>query len=151
MVVVQTSDISGLVSRLYGLSSCGSELLHVRVEQDVEGFAGSTVDVVVEHHVELVEERLVGDPSQVVVDSHVELMAVACELQAVVDVGVGMVVFDVADVDLGFEDDHATGDLVLLLLHQIERHGAIEVDVQELGSPVVELLAFDLVGAAFTP
>ncbi|MGO3358996.1 MAG: hypothetical protein ACTILK_08420 [Bifidobacterium crudilactis] len=151
MVVVQTLDLTGLISRFSSLLSCGGELLHVRVEEDAERFAGLGVDVVVVLDVELVEEGLVGDPAQRVVDAHVQLVAVPSELEAVVEVGLGLVVFDVAGLNLGVEEGHATGDLVLLLLHQVQGHRAVEVGVQELGTPVVEVLAFGQVGAAFAP
>ncbi|MFT9278979.1 MULTISPECIES: hypothetical protein [Bifidobacterium] len=65
--------------------------------------------------------------------------------------GLGLVVFDVAGLYLGVEEGHAPGDLVLLLFHEIKGHCAFEVGVQELGAPVVEVLAFGQVGAAFAP
>jgi hypothetical protein len=105
--------------------------------------------VVVVLDVELVEERLVRDPPKRVVDAHVELVAVAGELEAVVEVGLGLVVFDVAGIDLGVEKCHAPCDLVLLLLHQVQGHGAFQMGMQQLGAPVVEVVAFGEVGAAF--
>ncbi|MEK0218618.1 hypothetical protein WM014_07345 [Bifidobacterium mongoliense] len=151
MVVVQTHDLTGLISRFHSSLPRGGELLHVRVEEDAERFAGLGVDVVVVLDVELVEEGLVGDAAQGVVDAHVQLVAVPGEFQAVVEVGLGLIVFDVAGLNLGVEEGHAPGDLVLLLLHEIERDGAVEVGVQEFGAPVIEVLAFRLVGAAFAP
>ncbi|WP_060763006.1 hypothetical protein [Propionibacterium freudenreichii] len=149
MVVVQTGDLTGLISRFNSSLPCGGELLYFRVEEDVEGLAGLAVDMVVVLDVELLEERLVGDPPERVVDAHVELVAVAGELQTVIEVSFGLVVFDVACFDLGVEEGHAPCDLVLLLLHQVQWHGSFEVGVQEFGASVVEVVAFGEVGAAF--
>ncbi|MGP9618087.1 hypothetical protein ACT3S2_13790 [Arthrobacter sp. AOP36-A1-22] len=63
---------------------------------------------------ELVEEGLVGDPSQWVVDAHVDGVHVAGQRQAVVQVGLGLFVLDVAGVNLRLEERKPTGDAVLL-------------------------------------
>ncbi|MFT9278980.1 MULTISPECIES: hypothetical protein [Bifidobacterium] len=52
-----------MISRFSSSLPCDGELLHVRVEKDVEGLARFAVDVVVVLDVELVEEGLVGDPA----------------------------------------------------------------------------------------
>jgi hypothetical protein len=39
MVVVQTGDLTGLISRFSSSLPCGGELLYFRVEEDVEGLA----------------------------------------------------------------------------------------------------------------
>ncbi len=77
-------------------------------------------------------------------------MAIPGQGEAVVQVGFGPVVLDVSGVDLRVQERQAAGDLVLLFLHQVQRHGAFEVCVQELGPPVVEVVALGEVGAAFT-
>ena len=122
LVVVQTNDLSGLSSRFDSSLPCGGELLYVWVKEDVEGLAGLSVDVVVGLDVELVEEGLVGDPPQRVVDAHVQFVAVPRESEAVIEVGFGLVVLDVSGVDLGVEEGHAAGDLVLFFVHQVQRN-----------------------------
>ncbi|MEE8737009.1 hypothetical protein [Bifidobacterium subtile] len=129
MVVVQTNDLSGLNSRFDSSLPCGGELLYVWVEEDVEGLAWLAVDLVVHLDVELVEEGLVGDAPQGVVDAHVQLVAVPREREAVIQVGFGLVVFDVSGVDLGVEKGHAAGDLVLFLFEEVNRHCSFKVGV----------------------
>lgn len=61
---VQTRDLTGLSSCLNSSVSDGSEPLYCRGKEDVEGFSGLGVDVVVVLDEELVEERLVGQTAQ---------------------------------------------------------------------------------------
>ncbi|WP_431878403.1 hypothetical protein [Amycolatopsis sacchari] len=77
------------------------DALHVGVEQDVEGLAGFAVDCVFASDDELVEEGLVGEASQRVVNAHVDRVAVAGQGEAVIQVGLRLLVLDVAGVDLG--------------------------------------------------
>lgn len=48
MVVVQTGDLAGLISRFNSSLPCDGELLYFRVEKDAERLAGLAVDVVVQ-------------------------------------------------------------------------------------------------------
>ena len=60
MFVVQTHGERCLSSRLVLCLRAEDESLHVRVEEDVEQFAGLAVDLVVRGDVELFEEGLFG-------------------------------------------------------------------------------------------
>ena len=120
MFVVQTHDGRCLSSRLVLCLRAEGESLHVRVEEDVEGLAGLAVDLVVGGDVELVEEGLIGGSPQRVVDAQVQRVAVSGEGQAVVQVCLGPVVFDVSGVDLCFQEPQAASDAVLFSLEQVD-------------------------------
>ncbi|MFT4228625.1 MAG: hypothetical protein QM624_19645 [Micropruina sp.] len=78
-------------------------------------------------------------------------MAVSGEGEAVVQVRLGLVVLDVAGIDLCVEEPDAPGDAVLFGGEQVERDGSGVVGLQELGSFVAERVAFGGVGVAFLP
>ncbi|WP_246222688.1 hypothetical protein [Phytoactinopolyspora limicola] len=83
--------------------SAGRGFLHLGVEEHVERGAGFTVDAVVGDD-EALKKGLVGDAAERVVDAHVDRVAVCCEGEAVVEVGLGLFVLDVSGVDLGVEE-----------------------------------------------
>ncbi|MCW5950924.1 MAG: hypothetical protein KIT69_01500 [Propionibacteriaceae bacterium] len=149
-IVVQTADIWGLKPRFRRppLSADG-EGLYLRVEEHVERFAWLAVDAVVGQNDQLVEEGLVGHPSQRVVDAHVDRVAVRGQGEAVVEVGLGLLVLDVPGVDLRVEERQPPGDPVLLLSQQIERDHAGVVGLEQLLALVAQRLAFGLVGLSF--
>ncbi|WP_027286380.1 hypothetical protein [Ruania albidiflava] len=69
------------------------------VEQSVERHSGFGIDGVVVGDRQSFEEGLVGDAAQRVVDAHVDRVGVACQGQAVIEVGAGLVVLDLAGLD----------------------------------------------------
>ncbi|QWF22190.1 hypothetical protein [Nocardioides sp. LMS-CY] len=75
-------------------------------------------------------------------------MHVACEGEAVVQVGFGLFVFDVAGVDLCVEEREPTGDALLLRGEEVEGDGASVVGLHELGAFTAERVAFGLVPLA---
>ncbi|WOF24111.1 hypothetical protein N8K70_05415 [Microbacterium betulae] len=120
MLDVQTRDISGfsvhalLYHRLVG--QCVG--VQRRVEQHVERLAvvgGHGVDVLDLVDVDAVEERLVADAAQRVVQAYVDGVGVAGQSQAILQVGLGLVVLDLAGVDPRVEEREAPGDAVLFL------------------------------------
>ncbi|HQY96686.1 MAG: hypothetical protein L0H96_00615 [Humibacillus sp.] len=121
------------------------EGLDVAVEEHVERDAGFAVDGVVISDDELVEEGLVGDPAERIVDAHVDGVHVPGEGEAVVQVGFGLVVLDVAGVDLRVEEREPPRDAVLLGAEQVEGHGSGVMSLHELGALVTERVAFCLV------
>lgn len=84
-----------------------------------------------------------GDAAQGVIDAHVDRMHVAGEGEAVVQVGLGLLVFGVAGFDLRVEPGQPPGDAVLLGLEQIERDRSGVVGLQQLGAFVAEFVAFE--------
>ncbi|MDZ5079012.1 hypothetical protein [Nesterenkonia sp. HG001] len=69
------------------------------VEQGVERHSWFGVDGVVVGDGQSFEERLVGDAAQRVVDAHVDRVGIACQGKAVIEVGAGLVVLDLAGLD----------------------------------------------------
>ncbi|WP_300345329.1 hypothetical protein [Nesterenkonia sp.] len=90
--------------------------LDLGVEQDVEGLAGLPVHDIGFCDVELVEERLVGCAAQRVIDARVDRVAVTSQGQAVLQMGLGLLVLQGAGLDLCFQERQAFSDPLLLSL-----------------------------------
>ncbi|MFC5272921.1 hypothetical protein [Brachybacterium sacelli] len=119
------------------------------IEQGVERHSWFGDDGVVVGDGEAFEEGLVGDAAQRVVDAHVDRVGVACQGQAVIEVGAGLVVLDLAGLDARVEEGDLPGDAVLLGLEQVQRHRSGVVGLEQLGSLVVEAVTFGDLCLAF--
>ncbi|WP_150461076.1 hypothetical protein [Nesterenkonia ebinurensis] len=78
--------------------------MYFGVEQDVERHPWLCVNHIVIGDDEAVEEGLVGDPAQRIIDAHVDRVTVTGQGQAVIEVGTGLIVFDLAGLDAGVEE-----------------------------------------------
>ncbi|WP_229659595.1 hypothetical protein [Nesterenkonia alkaliphila] len=120
--------ISTLVSTTLLAAQRGG--LDLGVEQDVEGFTGLTVHRVGLCDVELVEKRLVRCAAQRVIDAGVDRVAVTSQGQAVLQMGLGLLVLQSAVLDLCFQERQALSDPLLLSLQQLQRHSSGVVSLE---------------------
>src|SRR5699024_9186795 len=81
--------------------------------------------------------------------SHVDRVGVACQGQAVIEVGAGLVALDLAGFDPGVEESDLSGDAVLFGLEQVQRYGSGVVGLEQFGALVVEAVAFEDLCFAF--
>lgn len=87
------------------------------------------------------EERLVADASERVVNAHVDRVHVTGQGETVFEVRFGLVVLDLAGVDLRVEEREPSGDAVLFFLEEVERDGSGVVWVQQAPAFVTKLVA----------
>jgi hypothetical protein len=76
-------------------------------------------------------------------------VAVTREREAVVDVGLGLLVLNVSGLDLGFEEREASSDALLLFTEQVERDRSGVMRLEQLLPFAHQFVALPLVGLPF--
>ncbi|MFT8986994.1 MAG: hypothetical protein ABF966_02015 [Bifidobacterium psychraerophilum] len=137
-----------MISRLALRLAAEGEFLYFRVEEDIERLPQSPLDTTVVPHPQLLEERLIAGPSQRIILTHIQLVAIARQSQAVVQVGLGLVVFHVPGLDLHLQERQAPADALLLALEQVDGDGSRVVGLEQLASLVQQVASLGFVGVA---
>ncbi|MCI1674097.1 MAG: hypothetical protein LKI34_07780 [Bifidobacterium tibiigranuli] len=124
------------------------EFLYFGVEKDVERLPQLSLDTIVVPHPQLLEERLIARPPQRIIQTHIQLVAVARQGQAVVQVGLGLVVFHVPGLDLHLQERQASAHALLLALEQVDGDDSRVVGLEQFAAFVEQVASLGFVGVA---